>query len=296
MSVRRIQLKDITAAASGKTAIIKCPIGPCYRGIFLEMGNTAAGDAHGPAASALANEIRVVLGSTPQRRCTAAQLDVINTAMGAAYASDAYDGTGNGLGLRHLPIFFYEPWRERISNSSVDLNALSWTTNWLGANDVFQVEIDLAAITPALSAYAIVDDTTSNGPRGIVKWYPKDYGTTAATLSIASLFQGIKAGDLVSQISLFDTSDAKTVTLAQLDINGKRRWDLSANEQLTLLKKRNMNPAAGAYHIVFDHDDALNDLEPTAGVTDSLLQLTLSAASNGTMRAISQRLGMPDAS
>ena len=180
--VRRIQLKDISALASGKTALIRCPIGPRYRGIVLVLGNTAAGDAHGPAASALANEIRVVLGSTVQRRCTAAQLDVINTAMGAAYASGAYDGTGNGSGRRYLPIFFSEPWRERISTTSVDTNALAWTTNWLGQNDIFQVEVDLAAITPALSAFAIVDDVKSTGPTGIMKWYTKTKGTTSSSL------------------------------------------------------------------------------------------------------------------
>ena len=297
MSVRRIQLKDISAIAAGKTAIIKCPKGPRYRGVFLVLGDTAVASHTAPAMAGLTGEIRCVLGGTTQRRFTGAQLEIINSAMGAAYASNEVDGGANGAGRRYIGIYFAEPWRERISNTSVDINALAWTTNWLGANDVFQIEVDLASgITPYLSAYAVVDDVTSTGPIGIMKWYCKDKATSSAAVQVTDLFDGIPAGDLLSQISCFDTSDAKTVTQAQLDILGKRRWDLSVDETAALLESRSMNPAAGAYHIVFDHDDALNDLEPANGVTESNLQLTLSAASAGTIRLITQRLGKPDAS
>ena len=67
-------------------------------------------------------------GSAIQRRALATQIDAINTLQGANFASQAFAGATNGTGRREITIYFKEPWRERITSSSVDLDALAWQT------------------------------------------------------------------------------------------------------------------------------------------------------------------------
>lgn len=286
MVKRRIQLKDISNVAAGRTVVIDCPVGPRYHSVTLVLGNSAAGDANAPTVSAIVGEIRCLLGGAIQRRVTGARLDVINTAMGATYASQGYTGSGNGLGRRHLTLYFGEPWRKRMA----DQDALAWQTGWLDKSQTFQIEVEMVSgITPVLSAFAVVDNFNSGKPHGIMKWFTNDFAAVGSTVEIAKL----ERRDLYSQLSIFDTSDSKSVAHARLVVGGVEVHDLSANENTTLLKNNDMNPASGCYHLVFDHDDALDDVLP-ANVNDMQLTLTMSAAANGTLSIVSQRLGLPE--
>ena len=285
---RRIQLDDIQGVGAGKTAIINCPIPYRYHDITLVLGNSAAGNGNAPTVASIVGNIQLKMAGKTQREHTGTRLDVINTAMGSIFASQAaVSGGANGTGRTHLPIFFQEPWRKRLA----DQDSLAWQTWFLNrATQTFQILVDIVSgITPVLTAFATIDDFAD--PRkiaAIMKWFSTDFAVTATPAT----FVGLEQRDLYSQISLFDTSDAKSVTNARLTMGGVEQHNLSSVENTTKLKGADMNPAAGAYHIVFDQDDSLDDvLNPTASLN---LKLDFSAAPTGTTGIVQQRLGKPE--
>ena len=80
----------------------------------------------------------------------------------------------------------------------------------------------------------------------------------------------------------------------RLTLNGEIVLDdLTFDQQTDLLKGSDMNPAAGAFHVVFDHDDLFESLRQVGAIRSSQATLTFSAASAGTIRRITQRLGDP---
>ena len=291
-----LQLRDIKSVAASTVATINCPKGQRYRRITLTLGDTSAGNTNAPAVSAIVDEIQVTLGSKVIRRLTGAQLDYLNTLNGAQYGSYGVAGAGNGGGRTYLPIYFEEPWRKRADFQ----NGLAVETGWLDANGVFQVTVKLqAGITPVLAAVAIVDDFSSGKANPIMKYFSDDAGTpNSATLDLSNIFQGNTPSDLIESITLFDPSDSvaqsKQVTVARLMLNGKAVVDDVTVDQMTAkLKGADMNPAVGAYPIVFDHDDLFESLRQISSISASQLTLTFKAASNGTIRRVTQRLGDP---
>lgn len=291
MLKRTIKLEDIQGLGAGKTAIINCPVGPRYHKIRLTLGDTADSDGNVAALSALAGEIKILMAGAIQRRATATQIDVIQTAYGAGYGSQAYNSGTAGAGRRHLDIHFREPWRTRITAGSVDLDALGWQTGWLGRNDIFQVHVAIpSGITPVLSASAIVDDFSTGRPHAIMKWFTDTQNVSGASFT----HNNLERRDAYAQISCFDTSDAKTVDQVRLEVGGVPIIeDLTKNENTTDLKAAGMNPAAGAFHIVFDPNDALEDLLPT-GSNSMKLKMDFSASATGTIDLITQRFGLPE--
>ena len=286
------QMRDIQGVAASATALINCPKGPRYRMLLLTLGDSGAGNANAPAVSAIVDEIKVILGSKVIRRATGAQIDLINTVNGAQYGSYGVAGGGNGLGRTYLPIFFEEPWRKRPDVG----DGLAVQTGWLDKNGVFQLSVKLqAGITPVLGCMAVTDAYwNGKGQNNIMKWYADDANVASAELDAANIFQGAPNSDSVESISLFNTSDAKTVTQVRLTFgNVTIVDDMTFDQQTAKLKEYDMNPAAGAFHIVFDHDDQLQSLYPISSIGSSQLTATLSAAANGTLRRITQRLGDP---
>ena len=169
---------------------------------------------------------------------------------------------------------------------------------------MFQIKVPIAAgaTTPVLKAFAIVDGFNSGKPNPIMKWYADDANTNAATLDLANIFQGAPAADLIESISLFNTSDAKFVSQVRLMLNNQAILDdMTFDQQTAFLKEADMNPTgtsqagANAFHIVFDHDDLFESLRQVGNISQSQITATLSAASTGTLRRITQRLGDPTA-
>jgi hypothetical protein len=144
-----------------------------------------------------------------------------------------------------------------------------------------------AGITPFLSAFAMVDDVNGGKPHSIVKWDKNDIPAVGTPVE----FSKLDRRDAYLQLSVFDTSDAKTVERVRLVQGAVEIHDLSKDENNTLLKNFGMNPAAGAYHVVFDLDDNLRDAVPASGLQ---LTATPSAAAAGTMPLIGQRIGLPE--
>ncbi len=294
-----IQLRDIQGVGPGNTAIINCPKGPRYRRIILALQDAGVGNTNAPAVSSITSgDVQVLLGSKTIRKATGAQIDLINQTNGSQYASYGVAGAANGGGITYLPIFFEEPWRKRADFQ----NGLACETGWLDQNGVFQIKLPIAATTttPVIGALAIVDAYSSGKPNPIMKWYADDANTASATLDLANIFQGAPASDLVEEIGLMNTSDGKFVSKVRLILNNNVIIDdMTFDQQTAFLKEADMNPTgssvanANAHHIVFDHDDLFESLLQVGSITQSQLTMTFSAASAGTLRRITQRLGDP---
>jgi hypothetical protein len=289
MVERKIQLKDVNGVSAGRTALIVCPRPWRYHMIALTLGDTAVGNGNAPAVSAIVNEIRLNYFNGIQRRATGAQIDAINLGMSqdglTQYGSSAaISGGANGTGRTILPIFLREPWRKR----SADSDALAWQTGFFSAADKLIVEVDLVAgITPVLTACAIVDDFNAGRPHPIMKWDKNDAPAVGTPIE----FNKLDRRDAYAQLSIFDTSDAKTIDRIRIVQASTEIHDLTKQENAELLRGNDMNPEAGVYHVVFDLDDDLSSVVPAQGLQ---LTATPSAAANGTMPIVTQRIGLPE--
>jgi hypothetical protein len=292
---RKIQLQDITPVVSGAVATINCPKGPRFKSIQIIFGDAGAGNANAPALSAVTSgDIQILCASKQIRRATAVQIDAINQLNGSKYASIGYAGVGNGSGRTMLTIFFEEPWRKRADYQ----NGLALATDWLGTNDTFQIKIPMLGTTPVLAATACVDDFGVGAPNPIMKWQADDSQTSSAGVPLANIFQGMPGTDLISEVDIFDPSDSvagsKGIIQANLLAGSQIIYDnITANENAQLLTNYDMNPQAGLFPLVFDHDDLFESLRQVSTVASTQLNLTLLAASAGTLRRITQRLGLP---
>ncbi len=290
---RKIQIIDIAGVVAGGTATINCPKGPRYKVIVVEMRDTARAALTGPGLAFSSGDIQVIIGGNIIRRATATQIDKINSSQGPQFVSLSVNGAANGGGITRLPIFFEQPWRKRADFQ----NGLALETGWLGAKDSFQIKVPIAAgVTPVLTCYAVVDDFSSGKPNAIEKWDTDDLNTNGAAPSKVDVFNGLPATDLIEQISLFDTSDAKTVNTARLTVNGAvihEDMTRDQNDMISTVYDMYQVSLAGIYNITFDHDDLFESLRPVSSIQSSQMIATLSAASAGTMRRIIQTIGTP---
>jgi hypothetical protein len=289
---KKIQINDI-ALANG-IATLNFPTGGVrYRNVGFEIGDAGAANGNAPAMTTLA-ELSLKLGSGIQRRLSGSKLDFLNALNGSQYAArDSVTGGANGTGRKQFKVFFEEPWRKRNDYA----NGLAWQTGWLGKNDVFQARLDLSGMTsPVISAWAIVDDFSEGKPHNIVKMFEETDNVTSATYKSTKLFAGMPENDLISQISFFNTTpNARTITKGRLKISGVDKFDdVTYQQNFTDLLGADMNPAAGAFHFVFDQDDLFESLVRVGDIKNPSLELTLSAAETGSINWITQRLGLPE--
>ncbi len=292
---RIIQLADIQGVGSGKTCIINCPKKYRYKYIGLRLQDSAAGNGNAPLPETIVDLIQIILGTGVQRQLRASSLNLVNKAMGsdADYGVQALvAGGAAGTGVTLLPIYFEEPWRKRADYQ----DGLAWQTGFLSNKDVFQIKLKLqAGITPVISAFAIVDDFDGGKPHPILKMFEEDANTNNSTLELSNMFQGVPANDFLSQISLLDTSDGKTVSQVRMAVGSDTILeDVTSQDNAALLTNLGMRPAAGAFHIVLDHDDRFEGLRQVRDMGSVKLKQTFSAASAGTQSRVTQRLGLPE--
>ncbi len=289
---RKIQINDISI--SNGVALINFPTGGLrFKRLCFEFGDTGAGNGNAPAMSAI-DELSLKLGSGIQRRLSGAKLDVLNTLNGAQYgARDSVTGGANGTGRKQFNVYLEEPWRKRNDYA----NGLAWQTGWLGSKDVFQAQIKFTGLTtPTIAAWAHVDDFNEGKAHNIVKMFEEGDNVSSGSYKSAKLFDGLPGSDLISQVSFFNTTPtARTITKGRLKINGIDVFDdVTYQQNFTDLLGSDMNPAAGAFHFVFDQDDLFESQRQVSSIKSSQLELTLSASETGSINWITQRLGMPE--
>lgn len=286
---RQIQLRDVGPVVAGRTCQIVCPVGPRYKAVTIGFGDTAVLNGNAPALATYIGELRVNYLGGIQRRVLASRQDAIYLRYGARFASRAaVSGGANGTGRTHFTLWFSEPWRKRSPDD--DVTALQ--TGFFGKSDQLIIEVELlapAGFVPSIEAVALVDDFNGGKPHAIVKWDTHDVPAVGTPINYSKLD---KKDDYL-QLSIFDTSDAKTIDTVRLEQGSIPIVDNISKQfnETQLLGAADIDEAAGVYDIVLDKDDDLRGGIPAQGLT---LIATPSAAANGTMPVIAQRLGLPE--
>jgi hypothetical protein len=182
---------------------------------------------------------------------------------------------------------FAQPWQD----TGQDRELLALPTDWLPDSGKLQILLALATgITPLVTAWATVDSMQVGKPQAVLKMQTHDFNVSSNALQLTNQ---LPRSGLYSELSLFDTSDSKTVEAVEIKVGRVTRWDLSKNENTTDMKRNLMNPAAGAYHVNFDQNNGIVDFWDPSGAGDMVVKATLSAAASGTLSIVSQRLEMP---
>ena len=298
MVKRRIQLRNVSNVALGKTALIDLPCGPRYHAVFLEHGN---GHATNTVATAAANitEIRVKINGRVQRTISGTQLRDMNILNGAAYDGNGVPNTAPGV---CLPIFFAEPWRK----SPADQDALAWPSAGFSS---FQIEVDLGSTaSPTLVASAAVDDMQVGKLTGIVKWLRQSFASSGTSFDIST----IDRRDWLQQISLYSAGYSPGLTVPGTPVaagvlaskvtlrkDGLILHELTASSNLGLNSNYGMLPSQtvrgpGIYDLVLDHDDLLGSAVQMDSARDIVLTVESGSAMSGTLTAIVQRFGPPE--
>lgn len=274
-------LPDAKSVTAGSTAVFDIPLGWRYKQINLVAYSAAK------TTATIYGEIRLVVNDKVQRAFTITELDTINKLNGAQYGI-SNDTSGSAS---NVPIFFSHPWAKEMASQE----AFAWNTRgWQS----FRIEVDLLAGAGAVVLKAdCVRDVADKADDFIQKWYRQGIPAPASGAGVSVEFD---YGDLpttrgpIQQINLFDAN----ITLGRLELQSevKRRWENSIRLN-ALLTMRDMFPAAGASHIVLDHNDDAGGSLFVGGARDLNLHLGRGAAgalAAANVNTIVQIIGQPD--
>jgi hypothetical protein len=145
-------------------------------------------------------------------------------------------------------------------------------------------------ITPVMTANATVDYVALGKPAPVMKWQEHDSNVSSASINLVNT---LPRTGLISMLSLLNTSDSKAVSDVQMKLGRVTRWDMPANENTTKNLFNNLNPAAGAYHMVFGAHNGIVDYFDASQAGDLSLDVTFASAATGTFTIVSQRYEMP---
>jgi hypothetical protein len=162
MSKRRfVQLPAFSSVASGTRATLVMPVGARkYHKLLIQYKDGTANQA---AIESALKGMRVLVNGKLQRDTTVAILNAMN----------AYRGRPFQTGM--VIMFFSEVTARTWQGEEL----VGWGTNNVSTLTV-EIDIDAAAVAPALTAYAEIEDSTEN-LGGIIKWRRASYQTAGAT-------------------------------------------------------------------------------------------------------------------
>lgn len=275
MVKRIVPLPNVTGSAiaastifAAHTVTVDLPVGPRYHVIWI-AGNAGTG----LKADALIGEIRVKINGKVQRVFTLLELLKLNTLNNDAGGTMYYAGTlgQTNAGAFNIPIWFAEPWRKSLASQ----DALAW-----GTGDVtsFQIEFDIKAYAAGVTlvvpltlraeidnSEVLVGGSRRPQPLGLItKWQRFNYLFTVAG-GWSDSFALQNANFAIQSIHINDTSISEFEIIA--DNSMIRKNTQSGNNASLVARSMNPSPAAatgdapthGMTHIVFDHDDVLEN-------------------------------------
>lgn len=266
-----VPLPSFGSVAVGTTALIDLPTTGVYHAVYLRY--TEAGtDAAQVDLEAAINQVRVKINSKVQREFTAAQLNVMNAARGVGFEA--------GL----IPIYFYEPWRKPIQSQEAN----SW-----GMADVesftIEVDIDAAATTPGLTAFAL--KTFDNRNMGaIVKVQRRTVPVTTTG--------AVQALDLRRDVSYYALHFASTnITNLKVILDNREEVNVPVAVWNGILDQHGYVRNASYTHLPFDLDASLISLLSLVNpegkqVKEFRLEFEMGSATPFTMLA--EMLGLRD--
>jgi hypothetical protein len=312
MALRYIECTDITGipngAAANSTMLVKLPREGLLEQIDVEFGNTAAGNGNSPLTEAVIKSWTFKAGGGKQREVLSAHLAAINAQNGADYAPFAsVTGGANGTGRTVTSMYFREHFRNKARLNSVDTSLFSFPTRWLNDKNAPMLYLPLVdGITPSIRVWAWYNDNDPSdrfGARPLMKWFSDDDNVNTATAQLASIHKGVTKGDRISQINIFNTTDAKTPQSLKMEMTPGNN-PIFEDVPIRLLNNRlrnlgmdyaGSNALANNMGLVFDGNDALDDILPS-NLNSLKLSVGLSAAAAGSIRTVVQRWGMPEQS
>lgn len=130
----------------GQSAITRCPTGPTYFEMGIRYTQGAAVDATEAKFQSDFNEVRVIVDEEPKVRLSGADLLAINKFHLRPFVAG------------HLPIVFARPdlrapaGEDELAYGTLDVQNMS-----------VEIDIDAAAVTPAISLYAVIGAPTALG-------------------------------------------------------------------------------------------------------------------------------------
>ncbi len=261
-----IPLPPVVGVVPGQTATLDIPIGPRYHVLWLQGTVKRTGVA--PALTDIFGDLRVKINGKPVRTHTAAQINAINTLMGADFAYTVSGGSGGGGAPQAgdtctflLPLFLAEPWRKQYAETAL----MAWPTSWPGGSKLatFQLEMD----TPNnanTSLHAITAFCESDNVLGMVDSKGNPVFTLSKWNRLAVPYTGggdvyivtLPKREIYQQISLFTNTD--TITHLKVKVDGTIITDADKSVNDVTLVAREMNLAALSttrFDRVFDYDD-----------------------------------------
>jgi hypothetical protein len=279
MTKYKIKLRNVQNVGDSKTVLIDCHIGKRYHYIVIQLAYSSGTNTVAGAVAHFTN-LRVKINGRTQRNyaqitsngsaITGGQvLRDLNINNGTAYDMTGVPNTGDGVSF---PLYFNEPWRK----DAADQDAPAWATS--GWNSL-QIEIDMSAAiassgSPAIVAYAVVDDLQVDKQQGIVKVLKVDAPAGGKSFDITT----IDKKDYLQQVTLYPDSGGSSNTFTEVDlrINGQIWHELSQTANTALITNYAMTPAASGrtsslYDLVADHDDLLGSSVLLTGVADLVL-------------------------
>ena len=264
----KIPLAPVVGVVAGQTATLEIPIGPRYHVIWLEGTVTKATNA--PVVYDAFGLITVKINGKPVRTHTAAEINAMNTLMGASFAATCTPSTTTASPITfRLPLFFCEPWRKQYAET----DAMAWPTSFAGGKQVgsFQIEIEVPPATPvtgetagartapSIQAFCEIDnrigavDANGNPILNISKW---NRLTVPYTGTDDCYITTLPRREIYQQISISQGTDAITSVVVKVD--GAIIHDATKARNDVTITAREMNPngtVSTRYDLVFDYDD-----------------------------------------
>lgn len=274
---RRItKMNSFNGVANGSTATLDCPVDRRYHQLVLEYKH---GGVLADKATVLAHikAIRIRLNGILQReyRGMSVLLDAINGCNGVPFMA--------GM----IPIFFSEPWRRNAQSE----DELAWALE--GNASTFQIEVDIddAATTPELKAFAVTDNARrANGSMipltGIVKLLPTVVSVSGAgkvaitTLPKTNTYMRLHC----------EEGAANDITEVDISIDQLAVYQQTRERNAWWLDQQGMVPQTGFFHVAFDATQRISDGLPMVradgrAVSEFLCEFTLANANNFTIHA-----------
>lgn len=249
----------------------------------------------------LIGQIRVVLNGNTQRTMSAFELNRLNqknSPNGTTLYAVKTEGTPGTSGFKiHVPIFFWQPWRQApAERTKLGLNLVG------GAKMQIQVDFQPGCNTPAISGYYEYQLPTAQVIGLIEKWNRQSLSAAGSNQNFNSLptFVNATKQDFLCSIALFPTleSTPKFVNKAKFTVDGVDIRDLlSVTQQQAILIAADMTPDTAAtprYDVELDYSDPIDDALPLYAAGAVNLYVEYNTAANGTMIAVMQRVGLPD--
>lgn len=191
-SLRRfVRMPDFNNVVAGQRATLPMPVGARkYHKLVIQY--KAGADNQATIEAALKNS-RFLINGRPQREATVAQINVMRAYRGRAFQTGIVTIEFSDQGAR--------AWQgeELLGWGTFNLSTLT-----------FEVDIDAAAVAPALVAYAEIED--SNEPLGAIMKWRRHYLDTSAAATKAIRDLPVDPREAYSRFHIF-TGNATAVQL-----------------------------------------------------------------------------------